>query len=126
MTLDCKTTAILGFLVVAALVPVSANAFACEPEMPELTVFAQHIANRGQARNAYQLAAKHRAVTRQSCACPYADWSFDAFIEDRLDKPAAELTEPEIRKLRQWSDTEGVTILRAYRAFFTARCEVDD
>ena len=126
MTLDWKVTAALGLLVVSALAPVSANAFACEPEMPQLAVFGQHVANRGQARHAYQLAAKDRAVTNQSCACPYVDWSFDAFIEDRLNKPAAELTEPEIRELRQWSDMEGVTILRAYRAFFMAICEVDD
>lgn len=126
MTLGCKTTAALGFLILTMLAPVSANALDCEPEVPELAVFAQHIVNRGQARNAYQLAAKDRAIATQSCGCPYADWSFGAFIKTRLGKLTAELTEPDIRELRQWSDTDGVSILRAYRVFFTASCEVDD
>ncbi len=126
MILGCKPMTLSGVVIVSVLSPLEASAFECEPELPELAVFDQHIANRGQARNAYQLAAKNRGIANQSCACPYADWPFEQFIENRLDKPADELTELEIRGLRQWSDVEGVSILRAYSAFFAEYCAVGD
>ncbi|MCK8463017.1 hypothetical protein MUY35_04040 [Aliiroseovarius sp. S1339] len=115
----CKATAIS---LIVATVPLLGAASECEPQMPQLTVFEQHIANRGQARNAYQLAAKERAVAAQSCACPFDNWGFGAFIHFRLDKPVGELNQQEIRALRQWSDAEGVAILRAYGEFFSAQC----
>lgn len=48
---------------------------------------------RGAARQAYIATAKAARLEAQSCACPFADFSFDQFVKSMLHKSAAELTD---------------------------------
>lgn len=104
------------------LIPLNAAAQSCEPDLPLLAVFSEHFANRGQARTAYHLAAKERALEAESCVCPYQGWSFADFIQERVGKGLEELTQPEIRILNRWADANGVRILKNYNVFYRARC----
>lgn len=94
----------------------------CDLVLPELHVFTQHFANLGQTRVAYDLAAKQHAIAQSDCGCT-ADWPFEAFLDDQLGITPDQLTQADIRGLRDWSDSEGVAILRKYRAFHAEECE---
>ena len=93
---------------------------ACELLLPDLAVFAQHFANRGQTRAAYDLGSKQHAIEAGRCDCA-ASWPFEAFLEQH-DLTPDTLTQPDIRALRRWTDKNGVQILRDYRAFRANNC----
>lgn len=94
----------------------------CRREPPKIGLLAKPGFNYGTARTAYQTFNKAQRVQEQTCTCPQAARSFEAFSVDFLGVMPGQITEADMAKLREYNIANDNAVSGAYRSFRNANC----
>jgi hypothetical protein len=94
----------------------------CRREPPKIGLLAKPGFNYGTARTAYQTFNKAQRVEEQTCTCPQAARSFEAFSVEFLGVTPDHITEADMAKLREYKIQNKNIVDDAFRSFRNANC----